>query len=131
MTDEYKDNPLHPNIGGRIFFNPGTEPVEGATLENAEANMKQFISDSSLADELVFERYGDNEDEDGRFRFYVYWKRCEAMRVSVDMPGWTLERVRYIGEPGQDIWDFPRLYVDGSSWVWEFAILGEFKRQAK
>ena len=39
----------------------------------------------------------------------------------VAMPGLPLERVRYMGEP-QNIWDFPRLYVDGDSWVWEFAI---------
>jgi hypothetical protein len=30
--------------------------------------------------------------------------------------------VRYLGIPGQNIWDFPRLFVDGSSWVWKFAI---------
>jgi hypothetical protein len=38
------------------------------------------------------------------------------------MPGLPVEQVRYMGESGQNIWDFPRLYVDDSSWIWEFAL---------
>jgi hypothetical protein len=122
--DEYKmeDNPLHPNIDGKIFFNPGTGPVENATLENAEANMVQFIADSPLADELTYERGSYHGDEDGRYCFIVIWKKCEQFCVEVLMPGWALDRVRYMGEPEQNAWDFPRLYVDGSSWLWEFAV---------
>lgn len=38
------------------------------------------------------------------------------------MPGIALENVRYVGADDQNIWDFPRLYVEGSSWVWEFGV---------
>lgn len=41
-------------------------------------------------------------------------------KASVDMPGTPLTEVRYID--GADPWRFPRLYVDGSSWLWEFAV---------
>jgi len=37
------------------------------------------------------------------------------------MPGLPLDLVRYTGENGQNIWNFPRLYLDDSSWVWKFA----------
>lgn len=58
-------------------------------------------------------------DANGRFRFVLVRgeRRCE-----IDMPGLPIDRVRYVGGEGQDIWDFPRLYVDGSSWVWKFAV---------
>jgi len=38
------------------------------------------------------------------------------------MPGLPLDRVRYIGAPEQNAWRFPRLFVDGNSWLWEFAL---------
>jgi hypothetical protein len=56
---------------------------------------------------------------DGRWEFTI---RHGKHKCVVDMPGRALYRVRWMKEPGQDIWEFPRLYVDGSSWVWLFAI---------
>ena len=38
------------------------------------------------------------------------------------MPGIPTERVRYLGDPGQNIWDYPRLYVNGESGVWSIAL---------
>ena len=38
------------------------------------------------------------------------------------MPGKPLDKVRYVGSPDQNIWDYLRLFVDGKSWVWEFAV---------
>ena len=40
----------------------------------------------------------------------------------VEMPGLPLEQVRYMGHEGQNARDYPRLYVDGASWLWEFAV---------
>lgn len=45
------------------------------------------------------------------------------MHWSVDMPSLSLEKIRYMGEKTQNIWDFPRLYVNGSSWVWKYATI--------
>lgn len=36
------------------------------------------------------------------------------------MPGWPLGQVRW--QPDADAWQFPRLYVDGGSWLWGFAV---------
>jgi hypothetical protein len=30
--------------------------------------------------------------------------------------------LRFTGAADQNIWDFPRLYVNGSSWVWIYAV---------
>ncbi|MET9402659.1 hypothetical protein [Kitasatospora sp. NPDC002965] len=38
------------------------------------------------------------------------------------MPGLSLDQVRWMNEPDQNIWNYPRLFVDGSSWVWWYAL---------
>lgn len=99
-----------------IIINPGSGPVHDSTYFNAKANMVVFMADSHSHSlhEVV-----DSDQGDGRFRFFVHrGGRWHA----IDMPGLPLAQVRYMGEPDQNIWDFPRLYVDGSSWVWKFAI---------
>jgi hypothetical protein len=103
------------------FINPGTGPVEDATEALAVEAMRQFVIDTGAES---FARCPEHHDDDGRFAFAVY-KRLpsgEVRRFEVDIPGLPLDRVRYVDAPGQNIWHFPRLYVDGSSWVWKFAV---------
>ena len=47
-------------------------------------------------------------------------KRPASMRILP--PGLALAGVRYLDQPGQNIWHFPRLYIDGDSWVWKYAV---------
>ena len=110
---------------GDAFINPGTGPVANATEQDAIYNMIAFLQDSPLTGNLLCARVPEL-DEDGRFGFHVFLGRdCDTRLgpIIVQMPGWELERVRYMGELEQNIWHFPRLYIDGSSWVWKFAIL--------
>ena len=103
------------------IINPGSGPVLGADEENGIRNIVQFVKDcedQSGITGIAWCRKPEN-DEDGRFGFLVYY---EDVRHEVDMPGLPLENVRYLNET-QNIWHFPRLYVDGSSWVWKFAVL--------
>lgn len=106
-----------------VFINPGTGPVEGATLDNAYENMAALLKDAKL-DGATFNRDCDAEEEGGRFSFLVTIPGYSEKHgdVPVDMPGIPLKRVRYTGAASQNICDFPRLYVDGSSWVWKFAV---------
>lgn len=108
-----------------IIINPGSGPVEGATLENAAANMVQFIADSveKSAVPVTYSVAPSHGHDEGRFLFNV--SNSEGRTVEVEMPGIPLEQVRWMDEPNQNIWDFPRLYVDGSSWVWKFALLSD------
>ena len=102
-----------------ITINPGSGPVDNTTQENADANMEVFRQD-------VKERHGysvvsflfEATQEDGRYRYLL---TCDGAIHEVEMPGWPLEQVRYMDQETQNIWDFPRLYVNGDSGVWEFA----------
>ena len=112
-----------------VIINPGSGPVDGALCRDAWKNVRQLRRD--LAG--VAARYEDEQpiasgvtivrkpqiDERGRYGFTLILgkRRCE-----VEMPGIPIERVRYLGTPDQNAWHFPRLYVDGSSWLWMFAV---------
>lgn len=98
--------------------NPGTGFVgHGSNRRNADRNMRRLIADAGVASAHI-ERDGA-PDENGRYPYVV---KLGRKRATVDMPGLALERVRFVNEPGQNAWHFPRLYVDGSSWLWEFAV---------
>lgn len=103
-----------------IIINPGSGHVKDATEANAVENMKHFVTDCGVEGLNVLRNPKD--DEDGRYSFLV-WKgtRCHE----VEMPGLPLDKVRFTDEPDQNVWHFPRLYVNGSSWLWMFALLVE------
>lgn len=103
-----------------IYINPGSGPVAGADLMHAETNMATFLVDVATKRGVTFqsERKPDL-DERGRFGFRIF---IEGEQHEVEMPGLPLAEVRWMDDPDQNIWDFPRLYVDGDSWVWKYAI---------
>ncbi len=38
------------------------------------------------------------------------------------MQGFPIEQVRFTDAEDQNIWDSSRLYIDGASWVWRYAV---------
>ncbi len=112
----------------QLIINPGTEPIDGANEQNAADNMKHFIVDCSVKG-LKYVRVPEEDGgyaKEGRFAFLVYVVGRNINRCYlVHMPGLPLEKVRYMGEGEQNIFNFPRLYVDKSSWVWMYALLTE------
>lgn len=100
-----------------VFVNPGTGDIGGALLKDAQDNIKAFCRDLGLGPPEIKVTRTPKHDSEGRFAFRLHRgiRRCD-----VDMPGRPLEEVRYV--EGKNAWNFPRLYVDGSSWLWEFAI---------
>jgi hypothetical protein len=106
-----------------LIINPGTGPVGGATREQAEANIAHLLVDANAEGAGVrfvhaCTIYG-TDDPDGRFSFAL---TLDGRECEVDMPGIPIDRVRFTGAADQNIWDFPRLYVNGSSWVWIYAV---------
>lgn len=100
-----------------VYCNPGAGPVPHGTLaDDAITNMHALLADVGL-DGATFD--GGKADETGRYAFVVRYTGRDA---EVDMPGTTLEEVRYMKLPDQNIWNYPRLYVGGSSWVWFYAV---------
>ncbi len=105
----------------KLIINPGTSEIDNATEQNAVENIEQYVKDCEIGG-LTFVRVPENDYGDGRFAFKVCkGKVCHE----IQMPGLPLDKVRYVGSEGQNIWDFPRLYVDDSSWIWLFAIRHE------
>lgn len=102
---------------GTIYLNPGTEPVADATLTHATLNVIRLLEDADL-EKAESTRAPDSDAEDGRYGFLV---TLDGEECAIEVPGIPLEAVRYIGGR-QNIWDFPRLYVDGTSWVWKYAV---------
>jgi len=106
-----------------VIINPGSGPVDNATCRVATANMRAFRRDvgyavgTSQRFHLTFGRFGAIVH--GRYGFRLNHSK---RHVFIEMPGIALDRVRYVHAKGQDAWDFPRLYVNGSSWLWEFAV---------
>ena len=103
------------------YVDPGTGDVPGADSENAVHNMEAFArevaarhNDSHLAIS------GRVDREDGRSAFEL----CGPVigRHLIDMPGLPLDQVRFVEDEGQDIWKYPRLFVDGKPWLWKYAV---------
>lgn len=101
-----------------IIINPGTGPVFDATAESAAANIVAFIADLNVGPLAI--RRDEAADSGGRFGFVLTHEN--GRKIAVDMPGLPIDRVRYVQAPDQNIWNFPRLYVDGSSWVWRYGV---------
>lgn len=102
-----------------IIINPGTEPVAGATEENAAANMEAFAADlrERGMEVTAIERHPSNDRGSGRFGFELVF--ADGTGTEIDMPGLSLDQVRFLGGNSRS---FPRLYVDGSSWLWLYAL---------
>jgi len=101
-----------------IIVNPGSVAVEGQGREVADANMTAFCKDVGAT---RFRHIKDLEDGRSEYRLYLdNPARKRPKSVLVEMPQLPLEQVRY--QKGMNPWDFPRLYVDGSSWLWCFAV---------
>ncbi len=107
--------------GVGFYINPGSGPVEGTSEANALANLVQFGRDLIERGHKVGEPVRvPEQDENGRYAFVL---PVDGQGHEIDMPGLPLEEVRWLGQESGNIWHFPRLYVDGSSWVWKYALL--------
>lgn len=99
-----------------IIINPGTEDLPEATEVNAKIALGLFISD--LRERGVEVGWnGTTVSEDGG-RWLAVLVHADHTH-DVEMPGIAPEVTRR-GEP----WVSPRLYVDGSSWLWQYGLRG-------
>jgi hypothetical protein len=105
-----------------IIINPGSGPVPDATVEHAAINITVFADDLRRSGIGVdgCTRLPEADYGEGRYAFAL--AMADGRTIEIQMPGLPVDRVRYTGAADQNIWDFPRLYVDDGSWVWEFAL---------
>ena len=103
-----------------MFINPGGGPVNGdVSFENASENIKAFIADCEIPLIVVS---SDHVSYNGRYTFVLRNDKYDYETV-IEMPGLPLEKVRYVKGDSRNIFYFPRLYVDGSSWIWYLATI--------
>jgi len=87
------------------------------SVDAAYRGMRALLRDAGRG-EARFERDPEASEPEGYFAFLVH---IGGDPVPVLMPGRPLREIRFTGAPGQDAWTTPRLYVDGSSWLWKYA----------
>jgi hypothetical protein len=111
-----------------LILNPGAGDVPGATYNNAARNINTFMDDLRKAHgytEMGVVPRDHTAERGGRWLFVVTctvpMAKAPLEQWLIDMPGLPLDQVRYTGPP-MNPFDFPRLYVDGSSWLWKFAV---------
>lgn len=104
-----------------VIINPGSGKVTDSGYLQAYNNTLKFIEDCEIP--LIIISSNCIAEENGRYSFKLKSPLVCDMEWEVEMPSLPLDQVRYIDSESQNIWDFPRLYVDGSSWVWKFAII--------
>lgn len=103
-----------------ISINPGSGPVNGElSWGNAYENIKQYIKDCEIPLHIVKSNHVPDE---GRYLFVLRNDEYD-FETEVEMPGLPLEKVRYVRAEGQNILEFPRLYVDGGSWIWNCSLI--------
>lgn len=93
-----------------VIINPGTHADDSATLANAEIIAKRTVE---LWPGVTFERM-EGADFGGWFAFTF---KANGLTTKVDIPGDDPDTV-CAGTP----WVSRRLYVNGSSWLYGFAV---------
>ena len=94
--------------------------LPGPTLDHAWANVERLMLDAGVKS-FVMNRC--DEDSDGRcWLFEVeFTDACGRERhVDIDMPGLPLHHMK-VAQRNVD-WFVPRLFVDGNSWLWQYAV---------
>jgi len=100
-----------------IIINPGTESFKESNLDNANKILAFLYEDLWYKDDTFSHEY-IQDDKDGYYQFKI---KCLGKELIVDIPGCDEEQLKY-----------RRLYVDGSSWLYGFALnrVDEFVTQS-
>lgn len=99
----------------QIIISPGTEPRPDATEDNAAQIIRRFIDDLGLPG-IACTRTPD-DDPAYPAGYYAFRLSAGEYACTVDVPGVDPDTVQ-LGKP----WRSSRLYVNGSSWLWGFAL---------
>ena len=100
-----------------MIVNPGTSPMRDTSPKLAKAGIAQFVKDLHMEDlKIKRDKKGDNDG------WYGFMLKSEHAKVSVLMPGLPMSAMRWMPGDKESAWVFQRLYVDGGSWLWKFAL---------
>lgn len=97
----------------KIVINPGTEPIVKTTEDNA-IKLAEYIAKDLKLDITNWQRNPKADDNQGRYGFIF---KGAGGKVDVDIPGIDPDITRK-SMP----FESPRLYVNGSSWLYGYAL---------
>lgn len=100
-----------------ILISPGSGPLNVHNRRHAEENVAAFVEELRL--DGVEWSLGELDKFSGR---YVFTLRYCGRVLEGLMPGLPGAEVRFYNRPDQDIFSFPRLFLQGSSWCWIWAV---------
>jgi hypothetical protein len=114
----WKDQ-VYSNKHGTLLaaVSPGTGAIDGTVPDEAERNIVALVEECFETPSQIKVERRSALDKDGRYAFDL---RRGERSCQVLMPGLPLDEVHYV--TGYNPWNFPRLYVDGSSYLWSFAL---------
>lgn len=104
-----------------LSVNPGSEEVEDVGFEQAYNNILHYINDCEI--ELFIQSANCVPEENGRYQFVLKSPLLHKLSYEVEMPSLPIDQIRFMNEEEQNIWHFPRLYVNGSSWIWKYGLI--------
>jgi hypothetical protein len=105
-----------------ISINPGSGPVSEATERNAIDNVAAFTADLLTRGITVTGAVRRPAVDYGSGRYAFTVTTDDGRDTEIQMPGLPVDQVRWLKSEGQDIWQFPRMYVNDGSWIWYFAL---------
>lgn len=97
-----------------VLINPGSGPVDGGTLKQAQANMAAFLTALNVKGATAERTKARAHNGRWTFKVSLHQRRAKSRHCVVEMPG--------VGGLDSKFPLPPRLYVDGSSWFWPFAV---------
>jgi hypothetical protein len=102
-----------------MVVNPGTQAMSETSPKLAKAGIAQFVEDLHPAKIKIKVKRDKKSDNDG---WYGFTLKSKHAKISVLMPGLPLEYMRGTKKDTTASWAFQRLYVEGNSWYWNFAL---------
>ena len=109
------------------LINLGAGPVRGrTTFSHAKQNLEALVKEAQLP--RLTRRVVDRAADEGRYHFELGYPLPGHRNIPrsrwcpISMPGLPLGLVRFVDDVKQNCLEFPRLYVNGNSYYWKYAV---------
>ncbi|WP_158894300.1 hypothetical protein [Amycolatopsis anabasis] len=107
-----------------LLVNPGSGPFPTGDEGTASVNMDVFVAD--VCDRwnytlVTSARRPEKDGDDGRYTWDLEFLRPNGQRHRCEVRMFGVPRDYGVGD-NPLAFPEPRLYVDGQSWVWDFAV---------
>jgi hypothetical protein len=96
-------------------YDKNTETIINPDPELAATNVDAFIDDLCVLGGVIKVAIPEQNMGNGWYAFLLWYGNNCAV---VQMPGVTLNDVRFLKNPGIDVYDYPRLFLNNAPYHW-------------